>query len=204
MRRIAALAGVGALAAILVCATPAPVSACTSSQPSFAEAVRGARAIARVTVVEGWDGYQDDPTHSETYRVNRVLKGSLPELVTVAPAWTTLCHDSVVGYFGGAEGAVIIIAFDVPYYDQTIHPMWAFDRKQGVLGSAGVPSGVSTLADLEAAIRSKLGMPDTATAEPAADHVPPLLPSVLAAAGGFVLALRRVSRRSRRSAAKRP
>ena len=166
---------VNALAAILVCATPSPVSACTSSQPSFAEAVRGAGAIARVTVVEGWDGYQDDPTHSETYRVDRVLKGSLPELVTVAPAWTTLCHDSVVGYFGGDEGAVIIVAFDVPYYDQTIHPMWAFDRKQGVSGSAGVPSGVSTLAGLEAAIRSELGMPDTATAESTADHSLPLL-----------------------------
>ena len=138
MRTIAAVASAGVLAAILVCATPSPVSACTSSQPSFAEAVHGARAIARVTVVEGWDGYQDDPTHSETYRVDRVLKGSLPTLVTVAPAWTTLCHDSV-GYVAGAEGAVIIVAFDVPYYDQAIHPMWAFDSKKGLSGSAGVP-----------------------------------------------------------------
>ena len=195
MRGIAGLASAGTLAAILVCATPSPVSACTSSQPSFAEAVRGARAIARVTVVEGWDGYQDDPTHSETYRVDRVLKGSLPKLVTVAPAWTTLCHDSV-GYFAGAEGAVIIVAFDLPYYDQTIHAMWAFDSKQGLSGSAGVPSGVSTLTDLEAAIRSELGMPDTATAESITTETSPLLPYVLAAAGGLVLAARRLSRRS--------
>ena len=200
MRGIAALASAGTLAAILVCATPSPVSACTSSQPSFAEAVRGARAIARVTVVEGWDGYQDDPTHSETYRVERVLKGSLPKLVTVAPAWTTLCHDSV-GYFAGAEGAVIIVAFDVPYYDQTIHPVWTFDGKQGLSGSAGVPSGVSTLTDLEAAIRSELSMPDTATAESTAPETSPLLPYVLSAAGGLVLAARRLSRRPTRGAA---
>jgi hypothetical protein len=200
MRRIAALASAGTLAAILICATPPPVSACTSSQPSFAEAVHGARAIARVTVVEGWDGYQDDPTHSETYRVDRVLKGSLPKLVTVAPAWTTLCHDSV-GYFAGAEGAVIIVAFDVPYYEDTIHPMWIFDSKQGLSGSAGVPPGVSTLTDLEAAIRSELGMPDTATAEPTPDRSSPLLAYVLAAAGGLVLAARRLSRRSSRAAA---
>src|SRR4051812_41214267 len=95
MRRIATMAGATVLAAMLACATPSAVSACVSGQPSFAEAVRGARAIARVTVVEGWDGYQDDPTQGETYRVERVLKGSLPKLVTVAPAWTTLCHDSV-------------------------------------------------------------------------------------------------------------
>ncbi len=199
MRGIAALASAGTLAAILVCATPSPVSACTSSQPSFAEAVRGARAIARVTVVEGWDGYQDDPTHSETYRVDRVLKGSLPKPVTVAPAWTTLCHDSV-GYFAGAEGAVIIVAFDVPYYDQTIHPMWTFDTKQGLSGSAGVPSGVSTLTDLEAAIRSELGMPDTATAESTTTDTSPLLPYVLAAAGGLVLAARRLADSTRAAA----
>jgi hypothetical protein len=199
MRGIAGLASTGTLAAILVCATPSPVSACTSSQPSFAEAVRGARAIARVTVVEGWDGYQDDPTHSETYRVDRVLKGSLPKLVTVAPAWTTLCHDSV-GSFAGAEGAVIIVAFDLPYYDETIHAMWTFDSNQGLSGSAGVPSGVSTLTDLEAAIRSGLGMPDTATAESTAPETSPLLPYVLAAAGGLVLAARRLSRRSTRGA----
>lgn len=200
MRGVAPLASGVTLAAVLVCATPSPVSACTSSQPSFAEAVRGARAIARVTIVEGWDGYQDDPTHSETYRVDRVLKGSLPKSVTVAPAWTTLCHDSV-GYFAGAEGAVIIVAFDVPYYDETIHPVWTFDSNQGLSGSAGVPSGVWTLTDLEAAIRSELGMPDTATAESATDHSSPLLPYVLAAAGGLVLAARRLLRRGARSAA---
>lgn len=194
MRRIAALAGASVAAAILVWATPAPVSACVSDQPSFAEAVRGARAIARVIVVEGWDAYQDDPTHSETFRVERVLKGSLPEVVTVAPAWTTLCHDSV-SYYAGDEGAEIIVAFDVPYYDQTIHPMWIFDSKQGLSGSAGVPAGVSTLTDLEAAIRSELGMPDTATAEKSTiDDSSPLLLYVLSAAGGLVLTARRRAR----------
>jgi hypothetical protein len=200
MRRIATVAGASVLAAMLVSATPSSVSACTSSQPSFAEAVGGARAIAVVTVVEGWDGYQDDPTHSETYRVERVLKGSLPKLVTVAPAWTTLCHDSV-GYYSGVEGAVIIVAVDVPYYDQTIHPMWAFDSKQGVSGSAGVPSDLSTLMDLEAAIRAELRMPDTATAEESTiDNSSPLLLYVLSAAGGLVL----TARRRARSAAARP
>ena len=190
------MAGASVLAAILVCATPSAVSACVSSQPSFAEAVRGARAIARVTVVEGWDGYQDDPTHSETYRVERVLKGSLPKVVTVAPAWTTLCHDSV-GYLAGTEGAVIIVAFDVPYVDQTIHPMWAFDSKHGVSGSAGVPAGVSTLTDLEAAIRSELRMPDTPTDSSTSSGAVPLLPAVVAALGGLAVGLRRSGRRSR-------
>lgn len=194
MRRVATLIATTALGVVLVGLTPSAVSACTSDHPTFTEAVRGARAIARVTVVEGFDTYLDDPTHSETYRVERLLKGSLPEMVTVAPAWTSLCHDSV-GYYAGPDGAVVIVAIDVPYYDQVIHPMWAFDASQGVSGSAGVPSGVFTLLDLEAAIHVELGMPDTATPESTGDPASPLLASIVVAAlAGIAVAVWTTSR----------
>jgi hypothetical protein len=153
------------IAGILVAASPGAVSACSSDHPTFAEAVRGARAIARVTVVEGFDTYTDDPTLSETYRVEQVLKGSLPEVVTVAPARTSLCGDTVSYFAGGehAEGVAIVVAIDLPYYDQVIHPMWTEVDGQGVFGTAGVPSGVTSLAELESAVLAQVGLPDTST-----------------------------------------
>ena len=164
-RRGAALAAL-ALALGLLIAAPSGVSACTSEHPTFAEAVQGARAIARVTVVEGFEVYTADPTISETYRVERVLKGELPGLVTLAPAWTSLCHDSVGYYAQESVGKTLVVAIDLPYYDQVIHPMWTTYDSQGVSGSAGVPSGASTLDELEAAILAELGLPDTSTDEP--------------------------------------
>ena len=185
MRRVARLVGASALAATLVGTSPSAVLGCTSDHPSFVEAVHGARAIARVVVVEGWDSYLDDPAHSETYRVERVLKGSLPASVTLAPAWTSLCHDSVA-YYAGSDGAVIVVALDVSYYDQVIHPMWAFDSDQGLSGSAGVPPGVTMLTELEAAIRSELGRPDSSKSP---DLSSGLL--VVAALGAVLLSLLR-------------
>lgn len=148
---------------------PSDVQACSSDHPTFSEVVRGARTIARVTIVDGFDAYMADPTHSETYRVERVLKGSLPEIVTVAPAWTSLCHDSV-GYYAGdagveSDGKTIIVALELRYYDQLIHPMWVAGGDQGLYGSAGLPVGATTLAGLEAAILAELGVPETSTEE---------------------------------------
>jgi hypothetical protein len=162
MRRLGTFTATAVLGLVLFAVTPATVYACISDHPTFTEAVRGARAIARVTIVEGFDPWFEDASRSETYRVERVLKGSLPALVTVAPAVTSLCNDSV-SYFGGDEGRTIIVAFDLSYYDHVIHPMWAedVDGVEGVFGSAGMPPGVSTLAGLEAAILDALGTPNT-------------------------------------------
>ena len=157
-----ALAGVVALG--WLASAPSAALACISDSPTFAQAVNGASAIARVTVVEGFDPYTEDPSRSETYRVDRVLKGNLPHIVTVAPAWTSLCHDSI-GYYAGREGTTIVVAFGLASYGEVINPMWGASRRDGVWGSAGVPRGVATLADLEGAILAKLGLPDTATGE---------------------------------------
>jgi len=172
---------------------PSPASACSSDQPTFEEAVRGARAIALVFIVDGFDNYSDDPTTSETFRVERLLKGTLPEVVTLAPAWTSLCHDSV-GWNAGAEesdGRTILLAIDMRYSDQTIHPMWTTDDNQRVWGSAGVPRGITTLAELEAAILADLGVPDTATLESEPPAAPALAVMLVAALVTFVVTVRR-------------
>lgn len=175
---------------------PSDVRACISDHPTFTEVVRGARAIARVTIVDGFDMYTEDPTHSETYRVERVFKGSVPDVVTVTPAWTSLCHDTVGYYAGdagvGSDGKTIIVALELRYYDQLIHPMWVAGGDQGLYGSAELPVGVTTLGGLEAAILAELGMPETSTQEPVprAGSAGLLL---LIAASGFVFAFRRFS-----------
>lgn len=173
---------VGVAMSLGVLAVPAHVSACVSDQPSFAETIHGARAIARVTIVEGFDTYLDDPSHSETYRVDRVLKGSLPELVTIAPAWTSLCHDTV-SYFAGAEaseGQTIIVAFDLSFGDQVIHPMWGDADGSTLFGTAELPTGVRTLAALESAILRQVGMPDTSTVGTSPNDPPSPLPLFVA------------------------
>lgn len=174
------------LALGLLVAAPSAVSACISEHPTFLEAVRGARAIARVTTIEGVDTYTADPTANETYRVERVLKGRLPGLVTLAPAWTSLCHDSVGFYAEGSDGRTIVIAIDMPYYDQTIHPMWTTYDTQGVSGSAAVPPGVTTLKELEAAILAELDLPDTSTDETQSRDAYPLAFILAAAIVAFV------------------
>jgi hypothetical protein len=168
--------------ALMVASSPPGVSACSSDQPSFRGAVRGARAIARVTIVEGLD--DDEATApAETFKVERILKGSLPGLVTLAPPWSSLCGDTVA-YFGGGPGRTIILAVDLRYYGDVIHPAWVFDSAGQNGGSARVPRGVTTLAGLESAILAELRMPDTSTegAKPTAAPVP----AILALALGFV------------------
>ena len=194
-RRTRAIAAGAVLVLALLSASPSTALACTSEQPTFVEAVRGARAIARVTILEGFDSITVDPTSSETYRVERVLKGVLPERLTVAPAWTSLCRDPVSLFAGAepAEGTTVIVAFDLRYHDQVIHPVWAADPGGGVWGSAEVPAGVASLAALEAAILAELGPPDTSTPGDG-DAVDWPLPALVGVAGllAFVLMRRRV------------
>lgn len=191
MRRHGAALATFALALGLLAATPAAVSACSSDHPTFAEVVQGARAIARVTIVEGFDTYTADPTTSETYRVERVLKGTLPRLVTLAPAWTSVCHDSVAYYAEESASKTFLMAVDMRYYDESIHPMWMVDDAQGVWGTAGVPSRVRTLDELEAAILAELALPDTSTDEPPPGGGQPLVVILAAALAGFVATVRR-------------
>ena len=70
---------------------PGAASACSSDHPSFAEAVMGADAIARVVVTDVPRYGEDRTTRTETYRVERVLVGTLPEqrLPTRRRAWMT-------------------------------------------------------------------------------------------------------------------
>jgi len=177
-------------------AAPGPTFACVSDHPTFSEAVGGASAIARVTIVESFDAVGGDPTHSETYRVERVLKGSLPELVTIAPAWTSLCQDSV-SYFAGAEaseGQTIIIALHLSFEGQIIHPMWVEIDGVGLFGTAGIPDGVTSLAALERAILRQVALPETTTADPkTATPFPWALVAGLATFGVFLFFKRRSS-----------
>ena len=195
MRRRGLLLAAIALSLGLLAAMPPTVSACISEQPTFIEAVRGAHAIARVTIVEGWDGYPAE-TESETFRVERILKGTLPEVVTRSPAWSSLCHDSVASFAGAEEsdGKVIVVAFDMPYFDQTLQPMWISDDHQGVRGSAGVPPGITTLAALEAAILAELALPQTTAKDSAPASAAPLALVVAAAVAAFAISLRSVDR----------
>ena len=141
------------LGLLLLVATPTSVLACQSDQPSFRHAVNGAEAIATVTLVDAFDHSSKE---GERYRVVRVLKGTLPDRFKLASPYTTLCHDTVGG-IAGREGSTVVVAFDVPYYGQTIHPAWSFDANAGLRGSAGVPARVDSLRTLEAAILAELG-----------------------------------------------
>jgi hypothetical protein len=201
MTRGRAWTGLGRAAVAVAIATgflaaPGPAFACISDLPTFSEAVGGASAIARVTIVEGFDAVGGDPTNSETYRVERVLKGSLPELVTIAPAWTSLCQDSV-GYFAGAEaseGKTILIALHLSFEGQTIHPMWVEIDGVGLFGTAGIPDGVTTLASLERAILRQVAFPDTSTADPKTKTpFPWALVAGLTGLGAFLVFRRRPS-----------
>lgn len=171
--------------------TPAAVSACVTAGPTFVEAVHGARAIARVTIVEGWDGAIVGDA-SETFRVDRVLKGTLPALVTLDPATTSICGDSISSLAGAetSEGETIVVAFDVPFSGQTIHPLWADDLGLRVTGTAESPAGIRTLAELEAAILAELALPNTATVQPAPVATHPVTLVVAAAAAAFAIRLR--------------
>ena len=102
---------------------PGVVHACSSDHPTFAEAVDGASAIARVIVTDVPAYGEDRDSHAETYRVVRTLKGSLPDSAVLEEPFTSLCHDTIGGLVA-PEGSEAIVAFDVAYFGQVIHPAW--------------------------------------------------------------------------------
>lgn len=149
-----------AVAIVAILLNPDPAVACISEMPTFDYVVNNASAIARVTVLEG-----RDRDLSETFRIDRVLKGRLPATVVLEPARSSLCGDTVSFYVGAGEenvGESAILALDVQFFDQVIHPVWG--GVEGRLGgSAGLPDGVSALPELERAIAAAI------TALPATD-----------------------------------
>lgn len=156
MRRL----GPAALTLVALLSTAGPAHACTGEQPTFAEAIAGADAIARVVVTDVTE--YGEPPAGETFRVIRVLKGVLPDEVTLEDPRTTLCGDTI-GWLA-PEGSEAIVAFGVPFYETLVNPAWrATDsRTDPVIGSgAPAPTGVASLDELEALILSEL--PNTAT-----------------------------------------
>ena len=171
---------------------PGVVHACSSDHPTFAEAVDGASAIARAIVTDVPAYGEDRDSHAETYRVVRTLKGSLPDSVVLEEPFTSLCHDTIGGLVA-PEGSEAIVAFDVAYFGQVIHPAWvAVDApyNPSVGGSAGAPETAKTLDDLETLIEARL--PDTAFALPSPIRPSELLGVALVAAAIGLAARRRL------------
>lgn len=166
-RRAIQLAVIAGLVALPLLALPMAARGCTGERPSFEEAVRGAEAIALVSVEEV--STYGEPARGETYRVIRVLKGSLSQRVQLDDPRTSICADTVGLY--APEGTRAIVAFGVPFYGNQLHTVWveAADVVNPVTGSAAVPDDVFTLAELEAAIMEAL--PDTAVAPPVLEPI---------------------------------
>ena len=166
-RRARSLLGVLVLAGIAVPLVASPTLACISESPSFVQAVARADVIARVTIVDGTDyGGTGD---IEVFRVERVLKGTAGTRIELANPITGLCHDRIGASAGGPDDGVgqsIVLATNVEFFDQVIHPFW-IQVDGGVSGTAGSPPGVDDMAQLEAAILRAARVPDTSTASPA-------------------------------------
>jgi hypothetical protein len=184
----------GALVFLGLAAGPGASStrACISDTPSFAEAVAGADAIARVTIVDGTD--YEQPGDIEVFRVDRVLKGDPGPSIELVEPVTYLCGDRVGYLTGGADGGVgesIILATNVQFFDEVIHPFWIV-VDGGLSGSAGWPAAATDLADVEAAILNALGPPDTSTAPEGVRRTnpgSPTLPVVMMAASMVLAAV---------------
>ena len=196
-RRARSLLGAVALAGIAVGLGASPTLACISESPSFVQAVARADVIARVTIVDGTD--YGGTSDIEVFRVERVLKGTPGTRIELANPITGLCHDRIGASTGGpgeGVGQSIILATNVEFFDQVIHPFW-IQVDGGISGTASIPPGVDDLAQLEAAILRAAKMPDTSTGSPAdpatEDVVPGPAAFVLVAAfiGSAVVARRR-------------
>lgn len=159
------LALAGAAIALLLTQGATAVIACSSEMPTFEYVLENASAIARVTVLEGRDA-----DLSETFRVDQVLKGRTGDTIVLQPARSGLCGDTVaffIGAEGGKVGQTAILALDVPYFDQVIHPVWGvIEGRLG--GSAHLPDGVHSLPELERAIAAAVAVPPPTEADDAA------------------------------------
>lgn len=157
MRRMGLATAAALVVSLTVTGTPA--RGCSSTQPTFVEAIQGAQAIARV-VVEDVTEYGEAPA-GETFRVIRVVSGQLPDEVHLDQPVTGLCGDTI-GYYA-PEGTEVIVAFGVPFFGATLHLAWmVVDHPIRPLAGIGVPApeDVDTLDELERLISATL--PDTA------------------------------------------
>jgi len=149
---------------LAVAATPRPAVACSSEQPTFEQAMAGARAVAVVEVDLAANGEVIDGV--PPLRILRVLNGDPRPFLAAGNLRTGLCGDTVHYLYG--DGAVVIVAFGVPFFDQVIHPSWSRVEDGSLYGSAGTPFGVTTVEGVEAAIRQRFPTPPIEP-EPALD-----------------------------------
>lgn len=86
--------GIGFVAVVVAMfAAPGAVLGCISDQPTFAEAIDGADAVARVELIDVLNYRDTNPV--EEYRVIRVLKGALLETVALAEPRISICGDTI-------------------------------------------------------------------------------------------------------------
>jgi hypothetical protein len=167
MRARTNLASVGLVICLLATTTHA-ARACSSERPTFEDAVRSATSIARVTITDRWE--YGDTEVGETHRVVETLKGSVTETVHLEDPRGSLCGDHVADFVGEAPEA--IVAYGVPFYDQVLSIAWAESQEavsleyglRPMTGSTELPTTITDLDELEAAIRALL--PDTALEPP--------------------------------------
>jgi hypothetical protein len=137
---------------------PHAARGCTGEQPTFEAAVAGASAIARVVVVEASE--YGDSGLPERHRVVRSLKGNVSGEIVLDDPRTNGCGDRIGLY--APVGNEAIVAYGVPFFGATLHVVWVdqVDDAHPVYGSSSIPDGLTTLDDVERAIRATL--PDTA------------------------------------------
>lgn len=149
------------LALVGLTALPSSTAACDAEWPTFSQLLDGSSVIVLGTVTEALN--MDDHPFPETYvvSVERVLKGSAGETVTVQQR-AYLCGD---GLIPDDVGRRILIATDLRFYSATLSPFWWQLPGGRLHGWAETPPGVSSLDEL--AERIAAALPDTATAAPA-------------------------------------
>ncbi len=191
MRRRGGLLGILTAAIVLTGMSAGEARACTGSLLPFAKALAGAEAIAVVTVVEGAAPIED-LDREEVFRVDRVLRGALPPVVSLVRPKAHACGDSLAGTIGDV-GASAIVAFGVEAFGGVIHPVWTEDPAGGLGGTAEAPSGVTTLAQLELVVAGDRAVP---MAEATGPMVGTAAAIVVAALAGFLALAWRMRRRA--------
>jgi hypothetical protein len=144
-------------------ALPSTAFGCSSDYPTFKEAITKADAVALVRVTDPGDPLLNRPN---TIHVVRLLKGSLPGTFVLDDPRTDLCGDTIAFWVEQADSPVVMVAFGMPFYDQTIHPLWAESphNAPSIFSTASVPEGAATMDDMVAAVG--LLVPNTALPSP--------------------------------------
>jgi hypothetical protein len=156
-RRVASqiVVAVGVLAvAFLIVATPRHASACSSEEPTFDQALAGAQAVAWVEVVLAADG--EVQSGVPPLRVTDVIHGDPAPFLAADPR-TGLCGDTIHYLYG--DGARVLVAFGVPFFDRVIAPSWGRGEDGALYGTTGLPFGVTSIEGIEAAVRARFPAP---------------------------------------------